>query len=52
MYHIANGIAIFEFLITLYFKSELKSLPYVSTIGDALLSIDVLLQLTQSFFQG
>ena len=46
MYHIANGIAIFEFLITLYFKYELKSQPYVSTIGEALLLIDVILQLT------
>lgn len=54
MYHIANGIAIFEFLITLYFKSELKSQPYVSTIGEALLLIDVILQLTQSvlFYPG
>jgi len=33
MYHVANGIAVVEFLIPLYFKPELKSQPYISTIG-------------------
>lgn len=33
MYHIANGAALTEYLITLYFKPSLKSYPYVSTVG-------------------
>jgi protein-S-isoprenylcysteine O-methyltransferase len=33
MYHIANGVALFEYLITIYFKPALKSYPYVTIIG-------------------
>ncbi|RDB22814.1 Protein-S-isoprenylcysteine O-methyltransferase [Hypsizygus marmoreus] len=33
MYHIANGTALAEYLITLYFKPTLKSYPYVTLIG-------------------
>jgi len=32
-YHIANGIAVVEYLITLYFKPWFKLHPYISTIG-------------------
>ena len=39
LYHIANGIAIVEYLITLYFKPSLKLHPYISTIGEALLLV-------------
>jgi protein-S-isoprenylcysteine O-methyltransferase len=33
MYHIANGVALTEYLLTLYFKPALKSYQYVSLIG-------------------
>ncbi|KAG1752685.1 Isoprenylcysteine carboxyl methyltransferase family-domain-containing protein [Suillus paluster] len=33
MYHVANGTALVEYLITLYFKPSLKAHPYISTIG-------------------
>ncbi|KAF9008961.1 Isoprenylcysteine carboxyl methyltransferase family-domain-containing protein [Cyathus striatus] len=33
MYHIANGTALAEYLITLFFKQEYKKIPYVSQIG-------------------
>ncbi|KII95073.1 hypothetical protein PLICRDRAFT_25696 [Plicaturopsis crispa FD-325 SS-3] len=33
MYHIANGTAVLEYLITLYFKPDIKAFPHVSTIG-------------------
>ncbi|KAF8897642.1 Isoprenylcysteine carboxyl methyltransferase family-domain-containing protein [Infundibulicybe gibba] len=32
-YHISNGIAIMEYLLTLYFKPSLKSYPYVTILG-------------------
>ncbi|KAL0949432.1 hypothetical protein HGRIS_009492 [Hohenbuehelia grisea] len=35
MYHVANGTALAEYLLSLYFKPELKSYPYASTIGIA-----------------
>jgi protein-S-isoprenylcysteine O-methyltransferase len=41
LYHIANGLAVVEFLITLYFKPGFKLQPYISTIGEALLSASV-----------
>jgi hypothetical protein len=33
MYHVANGTALLEYLLTLYFKPTLKSYPYVSLLG-------------------
>lgn len=33
MYHIANGTALGEYLLTLYFKPSLKSYAYVSAVG-------------------
>lgn len=33
MYHVANGTALTEYLLTLYFKPSLKSYPYISAIG-------------------
>ncbi|KAL0568852.1 farnesyl cysteine-carboxyl methyltransferase [Marasmius crinis-equi] len=33
MYHVANGSAVIEYLITVYFKPSLKSNPYLSQIG-------------------
>ncbi|KAF8076508.1 Isoprenylcysteine carboxyl methyltransferase family-domain-containing protein [Lyophyllum atratum] len=35
MYHIANGVALAEYLITLYFKPALKAYPYLTPIGIA-----------------
>lgn len=33
MYHVANGTALVEYLVTLYFKPEWKARPYLSLIG-------------------
>jgi protein-S-isoprenylcysteine O-methyltransferase len=33
MYHIANSIALSEYLLALYFRPSLKSFPYVSYTG-------------------
>lgn len=33
MYHVANGIALTEYLVTLYFLPSSKSYPYISLIG-------------------
>ncbi|KAH9966075.1 ICMT-domain-containing protein [Russula dissimulans] len=33
MYHIANGVALTEYLLALYLRPSLKSFPYVSSIG-------------------
>jgi protein-S-isoprenylcysteine O-methyltransferase len=33
MYHIANSIALFEYLLVLYFRPPLKLFPYVSYTG-------------------
>ncbi|OJA13807.1 hypothetical protein AZE42_00517 [Rhizopogon vesiculosus] len=33
MYHVAHGVALMEYLITLYLKPSLKAHSYVSTIG-------------------
>ncbi|KAI0304231.1 ICMT-domain-containing protein [Russula brevipes] len=33
MYHVANAIALIEYLLVLYFRPSLKSYPYVSPIG-------------------
>jgi len=48
-YHIANGIAIVEYLVTLYFKPSLKLHPYVSTVGEYLLPVNMHLPLTTFF---
>ena len=42
MYHIANGIAVVEYLITLHFKPSFKLHPYISAIGEALPSVSAL----------
>lgn len=36
MYHVANGTALLEYLVALYFKPSLKNYPYVTSIGVAL----------------
>jgi protein-S-isoprenylcysteine O-methyltransferase len=46
MYHIANGIAVVEYLVTFYFKPSFKFHPYISMIGEDLLSVNVYLPLT------
>jgi len=33
MYHIANGVALTEYLLVLYLRPSLKSFPYISSIG-------------------
>jgi protein-S-isoprenylcysteine O-methyltransferase len=33
MYHVANGLALAEYLLGLYFRPSLKSFPYVSLLG-------------------
>ncbi|KAG9317421.1 Isoprenylcysteine carboxyl methyltransferase family-domain-containing protein [Chiua virens] len=35
MYHIANGIALVEYLVTLFFSPSSKTFAYISTIGVA-----------------
>jgi hypothetical protein len=35
MYHIANSIAVTEYLLVLYSRPSLKSFPYVSSIGKS-----------------
>ncbi|KAH9062828.1 Isoprenylcysteine carboxyl methyltransferase family-domain-containing protein [Lactarius vividus] len=32
MYHVANGLALTEYLLSLYFRPSLKSFPYVSSL--------------------
>jgi len=39
LYHVANGIAVVEYLVTLYFKPSLKLQPYVSTVGIVLVIV-------------
>ncbi|ESK96106.1 protein-s-isoprenylcysteine o-methyltransferase [Moniliophthora roreri MCA 2997] len=39
MYHIANGTAVFEYIITSYFKPEWKTHSYFSSIGILLVMI-------------
>ncbi|TDL29475.1 protein-s-isoprenylcysteine O-methyltransferase [Rickenella mellea] len=36
LYHISNGVALLEYLVTLYFKPSLKAFPHVSTFGIAM----------------
>ncbi|KAI0269110.1 ICMT-domain-containing protein [Gloeopeniophorella convolvens] len=36
MYHLANGLALTEYLVTLYFKPSLKSFPHASPLGATL----------------
>ncbi|EPQ59473.1 ICMT-domain-containing protein [Gloeophyllum trabeum ATCC 11539] len=33
MYHVANGVAVLEYLVTLYLKPSLKSYPSISALG-------------------
>jgi len=35
MYHIANSIALIEYLLVLYFRPSLKSFPYVTPLGKS-----------------
>ena len=35
MYHMANSVALAEYLLVLYFRPSLKSFPYVSSIGES-----------------
>jgi len=44
MYHVANGTALVEYLLTLYFKPTLKSYPYVSLFGIILVIAGQLLR--------
>ena len=46
MYHIANGTALLEYLLTLHFKPTLKTYPYVSLFGKAV-AIVVLMGTTE-----
>ncbi|KAG6821612.1 hypothetical protein H0H93_000121 [Arthromyces matolae] len=43
MYHIANGTAVLEYILTLYFNPSLKAFPYLSLFGPYFLHIHVLL---------
>lgn len=38
MYHIANGTAVVEYLLTLYWKPSWKTYPYLTPLGKCLLS--------------
>jgi ABC-type transport system involved in multi-copper enzyme maturation permease subunit len=33
MYHVAHSLAIFEYLVTIYFKPSWKAHPYITAIG-------------------
>ncbi|GJE84176.1 ICMT-domain-containing protein [Phanerochaete sordida] len=44
MYHIAHGVAVTEYLLSLWFRPGLKSFPYVSTIGVVLVVIGQVLR--------
>lgn len=33
VYHIAHGVAVTEYLVTMWFRPQFKSLPYVSSVG-------------------
>jgi hypothetical protein len=35
MYHMANSLALIEYLLVLYFRPSLKSFPYVSSLGKS-----------------
>src|SRR5258708_2771310 len=35
MYHMANSLALVEYLLVLYFRPSLKSFPYVSSTGKS-----------------
>jgi hypothetical protein len=35
MYHMANSLALIEYLLVLYFRPSLKSFPYVSSTGKS-----------------
>ncbi|KAG6911201.1 hypothetical protein DXG01_003068 [Tephrocybe rancida] len=44
MYHIANGTALTEYLLTLYFKPSLKTFPYVTLLGILFVLVGQLLR--------
>ncbi|KAF5387968.1 hypothetical protein D9615_000507 [Tricholomella constricta] len=46
MYHIANGAALTEYLVTLYFRPALKAYPYLTPIGITLVLVGQLLRST------
>ncbi|GLB33918.1 putative class VI-like SAM-binding methyltransferase superfamily, isoprenylcysteine carboxyl methyltransferase family protein [Lyophyllum shimeji] len=46
MYHIANGAALTEYLVTLYFRPELKAYPYLTPIGIILVILGQALRST------
>ncbi|KAF5344067.1 hypothetical protein D9758_008859 [Tetrapyrgos nigripes] len=46
MYHIANGSAVVEYLVTLYFKPEFKSHTWVSVIGIVMVLVGQALRST------
>ena len=35
MYHLANSLALIEYLLVLYFRPSLKSFSYVSSPGES-----------------
>lgn len=49
-YHIANGTALVEYLLALYFNPMLKSYPYVSELGEQD-SYQVLIQIIEQFYR-
>ncbi|KAG8218599.1 hypothetical protein J3R82DRAFT_4242 [Butyriboletus roseoflavus] len=46
MYHVANGTALIEYLVTLFFFPSSKSLTYISTIGVLLVFVGQALRTT------
>ncbi|TFK55981.1 ICMT-domain-containing protein [Heliocybe sulcata] len=46
MYHVANGTAVVEYLVTLYFKPSLKNYPMISAFGIILVLIGQALRST------
>jgi hypothetical protein len=51
LYHVANGSALLEYLLTLYFGPIFKTFPYISFIGSSLFSIFTRV-LTDNFLAG
>jgi len=50
MYHIANGTALTEYLITLYLKPSLKAYPYVTSAGVVFVVVGQLLRSTAMIY--
>ncbi|KAH9943496.1 protein-s-isoprenylcysteine O-methyltransferase [Epithele typhae] len=52
MYHIAHSVALFEYLVTLYFKPDLKQFEYLSFAGIVLTLVGQVLRSTAMIHAG